>query len=143
MATFSRATARIITARFAGQGFNVSIVHVYLPTTGHIDQEIEEFYEKRQYVYDKLPKRDIKIIMGDLNASVAKNLMIYGRISTLNKDMVILMKEENDYYNSHQLSRASQKVQRSSRLGLDEIDLLLEATKSTNSTKSSKAIELR
>ena len=63
---------RIITARFAGQGFNVSIVQVYLPTTGHTDQEIEEFYEKLQYVYDKLPKRDIKIIMGDFNASVGK-----------------------------------------------------------------------
>lgn len=50
----------------------MSIVQVYLPTTGHTDQEIEEFFEKLQYVYEKLPKRDIKIIMGDFNASVGK-----------------------------------------------------------------------
>jgi 2-phospho-L-lactate guanylyltransferase (CobY/MobA/RfbA family) len=38
--------------------------------------EKEDFYNALQYVVDKIPKRDILIIMGDLNAQVGSERII-------------------------------------------------------------------
>jgi exonuclease III len=46
------------------------MTQVYAPTNEAKEIEKEDFYNALQYVVDKIPKRDILIIMGDLNAQV-------------------------------------------------------------------------
>jgi exonuclease III len=60
---------RIVTARFDTKFQKTTCIQVYAPKNEV--QEIEkDFYNALQYAVDKIPKRDIFIIMGDLNAKV-------------------------------------------------------------------------
>ena len=63
-------TGRIVTARFHLCWHNVSVIQCYALT--HTAELVakEEFYEQLQAVMDKVPKRNIIILMGDMNAKV-------------------------------------------------------------------------
>ena len=61
---------RIITARFNSKGRKVTILQCYAPTNTSLLKSKEEFYEQIQATMDKIPMRDLKIFMGDLNAKV-------------------------------------------------------------------------
>ncbi|RUS77418.1 hypothetical protein EGW08_014821 [Elysia chlorotica] len=61
---------RILTARFTSKGRTFTIIQCYSPTNAAKDQEKEEFYEKLQATFNKAPRRDMKIVMGDINAKV-------------------------------------------------------------------------
>ena len=64
---------RIITARFTSKGRNITIIQCYAPTNTTVYEEKETFYEQLQAVFQKTPKRDIRIVMGDLNAKIGKD----------------------------------------------------------------------
>ena len=61
---------RLLTARFNSKGRKVTVIQCYAPTNAAETEEKEAFYEQLQAVMDKLPRRDLKILMGDLNAKV-------------------------------------------------------------------------
>ena len=61
---------RIVTARFDTKFQKTTVIQVYAPTNETQEIEKEDFYNALQYVVDKIPKRDILIIMGDLNVKV-------------------------------------------------------------------------
>ena len=61
---------RIITARFNSKGRKITIIQCYAPTNVADEIEKEDFYEILQAAIDDMPKRDMKILMGDLNAKV-------------------------------------------------------------------------
>ena len=61
---------RIICARFYSKFLKISIIQVYAPTNEANDEDKEHFYEQLQAVVDGVPKHDILIVMGDLNAKV-------------------------------------------------------------------------
>nr|KAG5707728.1 hypothetical protein BaRGS_003303 [Batillaria attramentaria] len=65
-----RLSPRILSARFNSKGRKVTILQCYAPTNMADEEEKENFYEQLQAVLDKAPKRDLKILMGDLNAKV-------------------------------------------------------------------------
>ena len=50
----------------------VNIIQVHAPTSDSTDEAIETFYNDLQTVKDKIPKREICMIMGDLNAKVGE-----------------------------------------------------------------------
>jgi exonuclease III len=64
---------RLIYARFRGQGFNLSVIQVYAPTTESTDAEIDEFYQILQMKIDAIDRSDVLLVIGDLNAKVGKD----------------------------------------------------------------------
>ena len=53
--------------------FNITIIQVYAPPSGHDDSEVNHFYQQLQETTDKTPKKDILVVQGDWNAKVGKD----------------------------------------------------------------------
>jgi len=64
------ASPRLLTARFNSKGRKVTVIQCYAPTNAAETEEKEAFYEQLQAVMDKMPRRDLKILMGDVNEKV-------------------------------------------------------------------------
>jgi len=61
---------RIITLRIQAKPANLSMVQVYAPTAEADEKDHEEFYGKLQDTIAGIPKGDIIIVMGDIDAKV-------------------------------------------------------------------------
>ena len=59
---------RMISVRFQGKPFNVTVIQVYTPTSNA--EEAERFYEDLQDLLELTPKKDVLFIIGDWNAKV-------------------------------------------------------------------------
>ena len=60
----------IISIRFQGKPFNITVIQVYAPTTNAEEAEVERFYEDLQDLLELTPKKDVLCIIGDWNAKV-------------------------------------------------------------------------
>ena len=61
---------RMISVRFQGKPFNITIIQVYVPTSNAEEAEVEQFYENLQDLLELTPKKDVLFIIGDWNAKV-------------------------------------------------------------------------
>ena len=61
---------RMISVRFQGKPFNITVIQVYAPTSNAEEAEVERFYEDRQDLLELTPKKDVIFIIGDCNAKV-------------------------------------------------------------------------
>ena len=61
---------RMISVRFQGNPFNVTVIQVYVPTSNAEEAEVEQFYEDLQDLLELTPKKDVLFIIGDWNAKV-------------------------------------------------------------------------
>ena len=61
---------RMISVRFQGKTFNITIIQTYAPTSNTKEAEVERFYEDLQDLLELTPKRDVLFIIGDWNAKV-------------------------------------------------------------------------
>ena len=59
---------RMISVRFQGKPFNITVIQVYAPTSNA--EEAEQFYEELQDLLGLTPKKDVLVIIGDWNAKV-------------------------------------------------------------------------
>jgi exonuclease III len=70
--SFEPYNERLCKLRIKGKFNNLSVISVHAPTEEKTDEEKEKFYEDLQIVHNKIPKHDIVIILGDLNAKIGK-----------------------------------------------------------------------
>ena len=61
---------RMISVRFQGKSFNITVIQVYTPTSNTEEAEVEWFYEELQDLLELTPKEDVLFIIGDWNANV-------------------------------------------------------------------------
>ena len=61
---------RMISFRFQGKPFNITVIQVYAPTSNAEEAEVERFYEDLQDLLELTPKKDVLFIVGDWNAKV-------------------------------------------------------------------------
>ena len=57
----------MISVRFQGKPFNITVIQVYAPTS---NAEVEQFYEDLQDLLELTPPKDVHFIIGDWNAKV-------------------------------------------------------------------------
>ena len=60
----------MISVRFQGKPFNITVIQVYAPTSNPEEGEVERFYEDLQDLLELTPKNDVLFIIGDWNAKV-------------------------------------------------------------------------
>ena len=60
----------MISVRFQGKPFNITIIQVYAPTANAKETEREQFYEDLQDLLELTLKKDVLFIIGDWNAKV-------------------------------------------------------------------------
>ena len=61
---------RMISARFQGKVFNITVIQVYALTSNTEEAAVEQFYEDLQDLLELTPKKDVLFIIGDWNAKV-------------------------------------------------------------------------
>ena len=57
----------MISVRFQGKPFNITVIQAYAPTSNVEEAEVEQFYEDLQDFLELTPKKDILLIIGDCN----------------------------------------------------------------------------
>ena len=60
----------MISDRFQGKPFNITVIQVYAPTSNTEEAEVGWFYEDLQDLLELTPKKDVLFIIGDWNAKV-------------------------------------------------------------------------
>ena len=54
----------MISVRFQGKPFNITVIKVYAPTRNAEEAEVEWFYEDLQDLLELTPKKDVLFIIG-------------------------------------------------------------------------------
>ena len=60
----------MISVRFQGKPFNITVIQVYAPTSNAEEVEVEWFYEDLQGLLELTPPKDVLFIIWDWNAKV-------------------------------------------------------------------------
>ena len=60
----------MISVRFQGKRFNITVIQVYAPTSNAEEAEVERYYQDLQDLLELTPKEDVLLIIGDWNAKV-------------------------------------------------------------------------
>ena len=61
---------RMISVRFQGKPFNITVIQAYATTSNAEEAEVKRFYEDLQDLLELTPKKDVLFIIGDWNAKV-------------------------------------------------------------------------
>ena len=60
----------MISVRFQGKPFNITVIQVYALTSNAEEAEVEWLYEDLQDILELTPQNDVLFIIGDWNAKV-------------------------------------------------------------------------
>ena len=60
----------MVSVRFQGKPFNITIIQVYALSNNAEEAEVEQFYEDLQDLLELTPEEDVLFIIGDWNAKV-------------------------------------------------------------------------
>ena len=60
----------MISVRFQGKPFNITVIQIYAPTSNAEEVEVEQFYKDLQKILQLTPKKYVLFIIGDWSAKV-------------------------------------------------------------------------
>ena len=60
----------MISIRFQGKPFNITVIQAYAPTSNTEEAEVERFFEDLQDLLELTFKKDVLLIIGNWNAKV-------------------------------------------------------------------------
>ena len=60
----------MISVRFQGKPFSITVIQVYAPTANAKEVEVEQFYKDLQDLLELTPRKDVLFVIGDWNAKV-------------------------------------------------------------------------
>ena len=60
----------MISCRFQGKPFSITVIQVYAPTNNAKEAEVEWFYEDLHDLLELIPPKDVLFIIGNWNAKV-------------------------------------------------------------------------
>ena len=60
----------MISVRFQGKPFNITVIQVYAPNSNAEEAEVEQFYEDLQDLLELTPPKYVFFMIGDWNANV-------------------------------------------------------------------------
>ena len=60
----------MISVRFQGKPFNITVIQAYAPTSNTEEAEVERFYEDLQHLLELTSKKDVLFIIRDWNAKI-------------------------------------------------------------------------
>ena len=69
---FKPINERLLSARFKGKWFDITVLVVYAPTEDGEDAEKDRLYGQLQDTVDKVQRHDLLIVLGDMNAKIGK-----------------------------------------------------------------------
>ena len=61
---------RMISVRFQGKPYNITVIQFYVPTNNAEEAEVEQLYEDLQDLLELTPNKDVLFIIGEWNAKV-------------------------------------------------------------------------
>ena len=64
---------RMISVRFKGKPFNITVIQVYAPTSNAEEAEVQLFYEDLQHLLELTPQKDVLFIIGGLECKSRKS----------------------------------------------------------------------
>ena len=62
----------MISVRFQGKPFNITVIQIYAPTSNAEEAEVEQLYEDLQDLLKLTPQKDVLFIIVDRNAKVGR-----------------------------------------------------------------------
>ena len=74
---FRAVNERICVLRVRGKWFNMSLINIHAPHEGREDEVKDEFYDTLDDVFDRCPRQDIKIVLGDCNAMIGREEVLF------------------------------------------------------------------
>ena len=60
----------MISVRFQGKPFNITVIQGYIPTNNNEKAEVEWFYEDLQHLLELTPEKDVLFITGDWDGKI-------------------------------------------------------------------------
>ena len=67
---YSLKNDRMISVRFQGKPFNITVIQAYAPITKAEESKVEQFCEDLQDLLERIPSKDVFFIIGDWNGKV-------------------------------------------------------------------------
>ena len=106
----------MISVRFQGKPFNITVIQVYAPTSNTEEAEAEWFYEDLQDLLELTPSKDVLFIIGDWNAKVGsqETLEVTGKfgfgIQNEAGQRLIVLPREHIGHSKHPLPTTQEKT---------------------------------
>ena len=72
-------SSHLIRARLRGRHNNITLTQCYAPTNDRENTDMDAFYQQLQAEVDVIPRHDLTVVMGDLNAKVGSDSMYSDR----------------------------------------------------------------
>ena len=63
----------MISVRFQGKPFNITVIQVYAPTSNAEEAEVERFYEDLQDLLELTPQKDVLFIILECKSRKSRN----------------------------------------------------------------------